>query len=162
MEEAERRGLLNLKTTADALPSFIADKNILLFTKHKIFTPAELRSRFEIQTEVYNKKLNIEARTMIDMIRRQILPAILSYSRDLAETALSKRSLSPDIDRSFETAVLGELSRCSASLLEHTTKLEKHLAEAAELSDLSEQAKFYASTILPVMDALRLSLIHIL
>ena len=137
VKEAEKRGLLNLKTTADALPFFIADKNILLFTKHKIFTPAELRSRYEILMEVYSKKLHIEARTMADMVRRQILPAILSYTHELAETALAKRTLSPDIDRSFETAVLGELSQCSASLLAHTAELETRLAQAAGLSDIA-------------------------
>ena len=155
VKEAEKRGLLNLKTTADALPSFIADKNILLFTKHKIFTPAELRSRYEILMEVYSKKLHIEARTMADMVRRQILPAILSYTHELAETALAKRTLSPDIDRSFETAVLGELSQCSASLLAHTAELETRLAQAAGLSDIAERAKYYAGSVLPLMDTLR-------
>ena len=160
VKEAEKRGLLNLKTTADALPSFIADKNILLFTKHKIFTPAELRSRYEILMEVYNKKLHIEARTMADMIRRQILPAILSYTHELAETALAKRTLSPDIDRSFEAAVLGELSQCSASLLAHTKELETRLAQAAELSDIAERAKYYAGSVLPLMDTLRRAADH--
>lgn len=91
VKEAESRGLLNLKTTADALPSFIADKNIALFTKHKIFTEIEIRSRYEILLENYCKKLRIEALTMCDMTSRQILPAISKYSSTLTDTALEKK-----------------------------------------------------------------------
>ncbi len=148
VKEAEKRGLLNLKTTADALPSFIAPKNIELFTKHRIFTTAELHSRYEILMEVYCKKLRIEALTMSEMARRQILPAISKYASSLVKTALEKKRLSEDLLAVYETETARRLSELSASLGEKILKLEDDLDTAAAISDIGEQAQFYKERIL--------------
>ena len=148
VKEAEKRGLLNLKTTADALPSFIAPKNIELFTKHRIFTTAELHSRYEILMEVYCKKLRIEALTMSEMARRQILPAISKYASSLVKTALEKKRLSEDLPAVYETETARRLSELSASLGEKILKLEDDLDTAAAISDIGEQAQFYKERIL--------------
>ena len=147
VEEAEKRGLLNLKTTADALPSFIAPKNIELFTKHRIFTTAELHSRYEILMEVYCKKLRIEALTMSEMARRQILPAISEYASSLVKTALEKKRLSEDLPAVYETETARRLSKLSASLGEKLLELEDDLDTAAAISDIGEQAQFYKERI---------------
>ena len=147
VEEAEKRGLLNLKTTADALPSFIAPKNIELFTKHRIFTTAELHSRYEILMEVYCKKLRIEALTMSEMARRQILPAISEYASSLVKTALEKKRLSEDLPAVYETETARRLSELSASLGEKILELEDDLDTAAAISDIGEQAQFYKERI---------------
>ena len=147
VEEAEKRGLLNLKTTADALPSFIAPKNIELFTKHRIFTTAELHSRYEILMEVYCKKLRIEALTMSEMARRQILPAISEYASSLVKTALEKKRLSEDLPAVYETETARRLSELSASLGEKILELEDDLDTAAAISDIGEQAQFYKKRI---------------
>ena len=148
VKEAEKRGLLNLKTTADALPSFIAPKNIELFTKHRIFTTAELHSRYEILMEVYCKKLRIEALTMSEMARRQILPAISKYASSLVKTALEKKRLSEDLPAVYETETARRLSELSASLGEKILKLEDDLDTAAAISNIGEQAQFYKERIL--------------
>ncbi len=148
VKEAEKRGLLNLKTTADALPSFIAPKNIELFTKHRIFTTAELHSRYEILMEVYCKKLRIEALTMSEMARREILPAISKYASSLVKTALEKKRLSEDLPAVYETETARRLSELSASLGEKILKLEDDLDTAAAISDIGEQAQFYKERIL--------------
>ena len=147
VEEAEKRGLLNLKTTADALPSFIAPKNIELFTKHRIFTTAELHSRYEILMEVYCKKLRIEALTMSEMARRQILPAISEYASSLVKTALEKKRLSEDLPAVYETETARRLSELSASLGEKILELEDDLDTAAAISDIGDQAQFYKERI---------------
>ena len=151
VKEAEKRGLLNLKTTADALPSFIADKNILLFTKHKIFTPAELRSRYEILMEVYSKKLHIEALTMVDMIRRQILPGVAKYSERLTRSVLEKKKLSPDITCDFEEDAVKKLSGYASALYRAAEKLNADLERAAAIGEVTEQAMFYKDVILADM-----------
>jgi glutamine synthetase len=90
VEEAAKRGLLNLKSTVDALPYFISEKNIKLFTKHNIFSESEIHSRYEVMLEGYAKVIHIEALTMIDMVKREIIPSVMGYLKDLSETACSK------------------------------------------------------------------------
>ena len=155
VEEAQRRGLLNLKTTVDALPSFIAEKNVKLFTKHKIFTVSELHSRYEILMDAYSKKLNIEALTMIDMARKQILPAVSSYLRDLTRSALDKKALAADLACDWETQTVRELSDCLSALHKSLGKLETHLHKAQRLSDVTQQGLYYKDTILRDMVAVR-------
>lgn len=155
VEEAQRRGLLNLKTTVDALPSFIAEKNVKLFTKHKIFTVSELHSRYEILMDAYSKKLNIEALTMIDMARKQILPAVSSYLRDLTRSALDKKALAADLACDWETQTVRELSDCLSALHKSLGKLETHLHKAQRLSDVTQQGLYYKDTILRDMAAVR-------
>lgn len=155
VEEASRRGLFNLPTTVEALAPFIAEKNIELFTKHKIFTVSEIHSRYDILLEDYCKRINIEALVMIDMARQQILPAILHYTHTLSKTALDKKSLSSDINCDAELSLVKQLSTLSSSLLKKVEKLEKYLQIAQKLSSLGEQAEYYKKMILPYMDKLR-------
>ena len=153
--EAKKRGLLNLETTADALPSFIAEKNIKLFTKHKIFTTAELHSRFEILMELYTKKLNIEALTMVDMTIKQILPAISKYTDYLSKTALNKKKLSEKINIDFETNTVLQLSEYASLIYKEVSSLQTSLEISKTFTDISEQAMFYKNDILSCMNKLR-------
>ncbi|MCI9272907.1 MAG: glutamine synthetase type III [Clostridiales bacterium] len=155
VEEAKTRGLLNLKTTADALPHFIHQKNIDLFTKHKIFTSAEMYSRYEIQLEDYCKSLNIEALTMIDMVNKDILPAVNRYLNDLTVTALNKKSLCTSIDCSMEQSLIRELSTLSADLFQKIRELAQAIRAGKEDPQVLEQAHYYRDVILPLMDQVR-------
>ena len=155
VKEAERRGLLNLKTTADALPYFISDKNKALFFKHKIFTDRELQSRYEIFMEEYAKKIHIEALTMKDMAEKQILPAISAYSTQLASSALEKKALSDAMDCTFETETSVALAKDSAEMYGAIKVLSQDIETAEAISDVTERADFYRDTILPDMDRLR-------
>ena len=154
-KEAERRGLLNLRTTPDALPSFIAPKNIELFTKHKIFTVTELHSRYEILMEVYVKRLNIEALTMSDMVKRQILPAITRYANDLTQAALNKKAFSESIDTAFELSTVKKLSSLCRKLTDDTEALEFHLDKTHEIEGVTDQANYIRDVIIPDMSAIR-------
>ena len=102
LAEAERRGLLNLRTTPEALPYYLADKNVALFTKHRVYTRTEMEARYEIHLENYSKILNIEALTMLEMARRDIMPAVSSYLRELSETATAIHAVSVTADCSYE------------------------------------------------------------
>ena len=154
-EEAARRGLPNLRTTADALPSFIAEKNIKLFTKHKIFTEAELHSRYEINMEDYCKKLSIEALTMVDMAKKQILPAITKYSYYMTETALNKKALGGNICCSYEVNTLEKLSSCADTLMRQVQSLEADLESLRSISDTTAAADFCKKNLLHDMDETR-------
>lgn len=160
VKEAERRGLLNLKTTADALPYFISDKNKTLFFKHKIFTDRELQSRYEIFMEEYAKKIHIEALTMKDMAEKQILPAISAYSTQLASSALEKKALSDAMDCTFETETSVALAKDSAEMYGAIKVLSQDIETAVAISDVTERADFYRDTILPDMDRLRSAADH--
>ena len=160
VKEAERRGLLNLKTTADALPYFISDKNKTLFFKHKIFTDRELQSRYEIFMEEYAKKIHIEALTMKDMAEKQILPAISAYSTQLASSALEKKALSDAMDCTFETETSVALAKDSAERYGAIKVLSQDIETAEAISDVTERADFYRDTILPDMDRLRSAADH--
>lgn len=160
VKEAERRGLLNLKTTADALPYFISDKNKVLFFKHKIFTDRELQSRYEIFMEEYAKKIHIEALTMKDMAEKQILPVISAYSTQLASSALEKKALSDAMDCTFETETSVALAKDSAEMYGAIKGLSQDVETAEAISDVTERADFYRDTILPDMDRLRSAADH--
>lgn len=155
VEEAKRRGLLNLKTTVDALPSFISDKNVALFTKHKIFTTAELHSRYEILMESYSKKINIEALTMLDMAKRKILPAVASYIHSLTQSALDKKALCDSIPLDYEMDQIKALSEDVKLAYEQVGKLQRDLSAAQELSDVTEQGVCFKDTVLVDMEQLR-------
>ena len=109
-EATEERGLLNLRTTPDAMPAMIADKNVKMLTAHKIFSPAELHSRYEILLENYSKTVNIEALTMVDMARKEILPAVEGYTKSLAETLAAKKAAVAGLPCKYETATITKLS----------------------------------------------------
>ena len=153
--EAEKRGLLNLKTTPDALPYFIHEKNIKLFTSHKVFTEVEIRSRYEINLENYCKVVNIEALTMVDMARKDILPAISEYISSLSACAAAKQAISTDIDFSYEAETAKELSELSAAAFKALKKLEAKLEETKRIFDITVLAAFYKDEVLAAMDELR-------
>lgn len=153
--EAEKRGLLNLKTTADALPYFVSPKNIELFTKHKIFTETEMHSRYEILMEEYTKTLNIEALTMLDMAKKDIVPAILSFETALCDAIAAKKAVCETIDASLESGLLKKVSELSGKLAQHIEALEKAEEEAGTIADFEKQAAFYKDSVLSAMEALR-------
>jgi glutamine synthetase len=153
--EAEKRGLLNLKSTVEALPAFIAPKNIKVFKKFKIFTEAEMQSRYEILMESYGKTIHIEALTMVDMIREQVLPAVSSFSAKVAANALAKKSLVPSLACKSEMELVAKLSSLEDGLSAEVGKLDDLLVSVKELSDSTDIARFYRGQVLPVMAAVR-------
>ena len=154
IKEAEKRGLYNLKTTPDALPHYVSDKNVKLFTSHGVFTKEEAYARYEIALENYCKSVLIEARTAVDMVEKDILPAVTAYAKDLSATALTKKQLIADVDCSYEKTTVKFLSEQSAKLYEETQKLKKRFVETAPMGyhDLSFACK---DEILPSMDKMR-------
>ena len=158
VEEAEKRGLLNLKSTPDALPYFIAEKNIDLFTKHKIFTAAEMHSRYEILLDNYCKTLNIEALTMVDMAKKQIVPAVLSYLKDVSATAAQKKAISEDIPCDLEESLVRKLSALASCFYKKTEALESALLDAKNFEgDLQKEADHYKGDVFTAMQEMRLS-----
>ena len=154
-KEAERRGLFNFKTTVDALTSYISEKNIRLFTEHRVFTAAEVHSRYEIRLEIYCKTLNIEALTMIEMAKRDILPAVTGYSKKLADTIIAKRGVSATLDCSAELSILEKLSRATGEMYVTISELDKAATAAKAISGIYDRAKYYRDTVIPVMEKLR-------
>ena len=154
-EEAKKRGLYNLKTTADALPYFVSKENIELFSKHNIFTEVEMRSRLEILFETYSKTINIEALTMLEMIKKEIIPAVLSYIKDLSKIAVMKKELSKSIVSSLELELIEKLSLLSESLYKKADKLQKDLDGLADLSNAQEIAEYFKNVILNDMEDAR-------
>ena len=156
IEEAERRGLLNLKSTPDCVPYYLAEKNVDLFTRHKIYTPVELHSRYEIKLDGYCKVLHIEALTMLDMVWKDILPAVSAYSKKLADTALAKKSLSDSIDCSFETELAAKISTLTAEAVKKTQALEYAVMDVKNIEDTLELARYYKDTVFAAMNELRI------
>ena len=155
VQEAEHRGLLNLKTTPDCVPYYVCPKNIELFTRHRVYTATELKARYEIKLSSYCKVLHIEALTMLDMTQKDILPAVSGYARSLAEAALAKRSLSDTMDVSFETGLATKISRLTAELNGRAASLSTAVTKAEALTDSLEQARFYRDTVFEEMCSLR-------
>ena len=154
-EATEKRGLLNLRTTPDAMPAMIADKNVKMLTAHKIFSPAELHSRYEILLENYSKTVNIEALTMVDMARKEILPAVEGYTKSLAETLAAKKAAVAGLPCKYETATITKLSELSDEIADATADLEGEIAKFQALEDVTEAANDIRDVILGKMDALR-------
>ena len=155
VKEASERGLLNLKTTVDAAPYFISEKNIELFTRHGVFTENEIRSRYEILLENYCKTIHIEALTMIDMVKKSIIPAAIRYQKDIADTAASKKAVSPDLSIDLEKSLLENISNLNLQIAESIQTLEKHIINVKELTDNLETAKYYREKIFLAMVNLR-------
>ncbi len=154
-EATEERGLLNLRTTPDAMPAMIADKNVKMLTAHKIFSPAELHSRYEILLENYSKTVNIEALTMVDMARREILPAVEGYTKSLAETLAAKKAAVAGLPCKYETATITKLSELSDEIADATADLDGEIAKFQAIEDVTEAANDIRDVILGKMDALR-------
>ena len=157
IEEALRRGLPNLRTTPDCMPAFISDKSVELFTSHGVYSKAELQSHYDIKLDNYAKIINIEALTMLDMSKKDILPAVSAYARSLAETVADKKAVSADIDCSYETETLSKISRIEASMFNKTAELEKAVMEARETAGVLETANFYKDHVIPAMNELRVN-----
>ena len=156
VKEAESRGLLNLKSTPDCVPYYLAEKNIALFVRHKVYSETEIRARYEIKLDNYCKVLHIEASTMLDMVWKDILPAASAYSKSLVDTALSKKALNENIDRSFEEENAAKLSTLTATAVIKARALEDALLEIKNFSDSLEQAKLYRDTVFSAMNELRI------
>ena len=157
IEEAEKRGLYNLKSTPDALPMWIAQKNIDLFTKHSIFTSEELHSRYEIWLENYSKTINIESNTMVEMVQKDLLPSVMSYIEEIASTASLKASVVPGITCESETALITKLSELQDAMTKGLEKLKSDTAKARANEDVLENAKLYQAEVLEDMEELRKS-----
>ncbi|MBE6038821.1 MAG: glutamine synthetase type III [Anaerofustis stercorihominis] len=146
-EEADRRGLLNVKSTPEALKHYIADKNIAMFEKHGVFNRTEIRARYDIKVEAYCKTLNIEANTLMDMINRQIIPAVVEYSAVIADSALSKRDLDASIPVDLEIETVKELSVLNGELKKRVNKLSSDVCAAGKVRCMEERAKYFRETI---------------
>ena len=155
--EAEKRGLFNLKSTPDALPQWIADKNIELFTKYGIFTKEEIESRYEIWLEAYSKIVNIESNTMVEMVQKDFLPSVFEYIDKLAATAISKKSVITDISTDAEGKLIKELSDLAGDITKGLETLKADTATALAIEDPLANAKAYQSIVLSDMESLRKS-----
>ena len=155
VEEAEKRGLYNLRTTPDCLPYFLHEKNIKLFTSHKVFSQEEMYARYEILTDNYNKIINIEALTMLEMLNKDILPSISHYVHELTETALAKKALCECINATYELELIKELSALSAQVYEEKKLLEKYVSEISSCADVTQLAQFCKNNIIASMSKLR-------
>ncbi|MDY4693489.1 MAG: glutamine synthetase III [Blautia sp.] len=153
--EAEKRGLYNLKTTPDALPHFLDDKNVELFTKHQIFTKEELSSRYEIWLETYSKIINIESNTMVEMVQKDFLPSVFEYVDKLANTAISKKAVVSDISTETEGRLIKELTELSGEIEKGIDSLKADTAKAKAVDDVLGCAKAYQTDVLSDMETLR-------
>lgn len=151
--EAEKRGLYNLKSTVDAVPHYCDEKNIKVFEKHGVYTKAEMESRCEISLENYSKVINIEALTETDMLRKQVIPAVVDYMKDLTETINGKASCG--ITAEMEKSLLTEISELANNLYTATNKLDDATKKAADIEDVEALAKYYNQTVLVAMEDAR-------
>ena len=153
VEEAERRGLPNIKSMVESIPALTTEKAVNLFEKFHVFTKAELESRAEIKYEIYAKAINIEAKTMIDMASKQIIPAIIKYTKELADTVNAVKVAGADV--SVQTELLTEISGLLVETKKALKALEAVTAEAGAMEEGQEQAAFYHDSVFTAMDELR-------
>lgn len=156
VKEAAQRGLSNLKTTPEALPAFIHQKNVDMFTRHQVFTEHEIHSRYDIMLENYSKTINIEALTMIDIVNKQIIPAVFDYQLELAELILRKKSVSADLSASMEEGLLAKIARLSECLQKRLETLSEQTISVREAKDNLELAKGYREKVYIALSELRL------
>ena len=153
VEEAERRGLPNIKSMVEAVPALVTEDTVSMFEKFKVFTKAELESRVEIKYENYSKAINIEARTMIDMASKQIIPAVIKYTKSLADTVLAVKEAG--VDASVQAGLLKETSDLLAATKSALDALSAITDKAAAMDEGEEQARFYHFDVVPAMETLR-------
>lgn len=153
VEEAEKRGLPNIRSMVEAIPALTTEKAVSMFEKFKVFTKAELESRAEIKFESYAKAINIEARTMIDMASKQIIPAIIKYTKDLADTVVAVKEAGADA--SVQAELLTEVSGLLAETKKALEALKVVTDQAAAMEEGEDQARFYHFDVVPAMEALR-------
>ncbi|MBR6382200.1 MAG: glutamine synthetase type III, partial [Lachnospiraceae bacterium] len=154
-EATEVRGLLNLRTTADAMPYLLHEKNRRMLTAHKVFTETELESRCEIMLENYCKTVNIEGLTMVDMVRKNYLPAIEQNLYSLAKATSLMKSVSDSVKCEYEISTLNRLSELTDEILRHVEDLEEALRSLKECSDITATSAAVRDEVLPKMEALR-------
>lgn len=154
-EATEKRGLLNLRTTPDAIPKILDKKNVDMLISHKIFTEAEIKSRYEITLENYCKTVNIEALTMIDMAKKEILPAIESYIKELSKTISLKQAAVPGSASSYEKDTVKKLSVLTDEIYFAESDLESAVLKLKDIEDVGEKSRFIRDDILDKMAKLR-------
>lgn len=151
--EAEKRGLPNLKTTVDAIPSLTAEKNVKVFTKFGVYSEVELHARQEINYENYSKIINIEALTTSDMAKTEILPAVMKFAKDVCDIAASKKAVG--VEPTVEVAMANKVNTLTVSLNEKIDALNAAIVKAQGVSDYAEQAKVYCDEVFVAMQSLR-------
>ena len=156
-EATENRGLSNLRTTPDAAKALLEKKNIDMLTLHKIFTPAEIEARYETTLENYCKAVNIEALTMVDMVRKEILPAVESYTGDLASTLKTKLSVVPELSGKYEKSAIAKLSSLADEISDAATALDLELVKLKTVTDETEVAALIRDVIIQKMAELRVA-----
>ncbi len=152
--EAEKRGLLNLQTTVDALPTFVANKNIELFEKHGVFSKTEVESRYEILLEGYCKTIHIEALTMIDMVRKDIIGSSFSYQQEVLQLLKDKKAAG--LSAKVEEKLITKLSDLTDCLVDKVEKLESNVISVGAIDDSLEQARYYRNSVVSTMNRLRM------
>lgn len=155
VREAERRGLPNLKCMVDAIPSLVTEKAVKLFGDFGVYTRSELNARAEIEYEAYAKSILVEARTMLDMAGKQIIPAVIRYSGDLARSLNEVRTACPEADLSVQTELVMEVSSLLAAMRTAMTEIQKAIGKAGVMSDMKERAHFCYDEMVPAMNRLR-------
>ena len=153
VKEAEKRGLLNLKSTADALPHILDEKNVRLFEKFNVYSAGEIKSRYEILIENYSKVINIEANTMLNMAKKEIFPAVSAYTKELMDAATAKKALK--IANAPEEKLAALLSEKAENIYEATKALEEVTEKAHSVADEQKRAEYYHEVVIPAMEALR-------
>ena len=154
-EATEKRGLLNLRTTPDAMPTILEEKNVSMLTGLKIFTKAEIESRYEIMMENYVKTVSIEAQTMLDMTRREILPAVERYTKELSDTLAAKLAVIPGLPSRYETGAITKLSTLADQIDAQAGELEQAVLHLKTITSVTESAFYIRDAILSRMAALR-------
>ena len=155
IEEAEKRGLMNYRTTPDCMPHLLDKKNVEMLTSHKVFTETELKSRCEIMLDNYCKTVVIEANTMVDMARKQILPAVEAYVKEVSKTAVAKKQFAPDASCEYEKKTGTKLSLLMEQILDKTETLENEIMKVKFISDVKQESYAIRDSILPKMGELR-------
>ncbi len=157
VQEAKKRGLLNLPTTPDCLPYMLHDKNVELYKRHKVYSEAEIKAHYEIKNEKYCKYLNIEVLTMIDMAKKDILPCVSRNIHELADTVIAKRQVGDFIDTTYEESLVKLLSELSSKAFGDVAELEALSKEVKTVVESDAAAMFYKNRIIPLMKSLRAS-----
>ena len=155
IEEAEKRGLMNYRTTPDCMPHLLDKKNVEMLTSHKVFTETELKSRCEIMLDNYCKTVVIEANTMVDMARKQILPAVEAYVKEVSKTAVAKKQFAPVASCEYEKKTVTKLSLLMEQILDKTETLEDEIMKLKFISDVKQESYAIRDSILPKMGELR-------
>ena len=155
LKEAEKRGLLNLRTTPDALPELVKEKNVKMLTAHKVYSATELDSRYEALLENYCKAVLIEARTMADMANTDILPSVSAFSKKLGEAYAAKKSVSPELECKYEKSLVSELSALLDDAACDVKELSDTVAALADVKDYAKEAEIIKDSIIPEMAKLR-------